>query len=310
LGQDWRRQLDFDLEFDCGPSGIVLFQTLKDFIRKKEQMPNAKDLIATGNLAAAVQETTQQVRNHPTDLTARITLFELLCLMGDLDRAEKQLDVVEQQRSQKDLGVQVYRNCLKAERERRRVFEQGIEPHFLGEPPAYVDLHMEAIACIREGKFSQAREVLDRAEEDRPALSGKFNGKLFQDFRDCNDLTAAVLEVVVHDKYTWLPLEQIRQIEIDPPKQLRDILWASARIISANEVKGEVIIPALYAGTSVSSDDSARLGRVTDWQKLSDDLYRGVGLRLFLVDETDHPLFELESIEFDGASAAAQSPPA
>jgi type VI secretion system protein ImpE len=273
-------------------------------------MPNAKDLIATGNLAAAVQETTQQVRNHPADLTARITLFELLCLMGDLDRAEKQLDVVEQQRSQKDLGVQVYRNCLKAERERRRVFEQGIEPHFLGEPPAYVDLHMEAIACIREGKFSQAREVLDRAEEDRPALSGKFNGKLFQDFRDCNDLTAAVLEVVVHDKYTWLPLEQIRQIEIDPPKQLRDILWASARIISANEVKGEVIIPALYAGTSVSSDDSARLGRVTDWQKLSDDLYRGVGLRLFLVDETDHPLFELESIEFDGAGAAAQSLPA
>lgn len=271
-------------------------------------MPNAKDLIATGNLVAAVQETTQQVRNHPADLTARITLFELLCLTGDFDRAEKQLDVVEQQRSQKDLGVQVYRNCLKAERERKRVFEQGIEPHFLGEPPAYVDLHMEAIACIRERKLSQARELLDRAEEERPALPGKFSGKPFQDFRDCNDLTAPVLELVVHDKYTWLPLEQIRQIEIDPPKQLRDILWASARIISVNGVTGEVIIPALYAGTSASSDDSARLGRVTDWQKLGDDVYRGIGLRLFQVDEEDHPLFELESIRFDGTSAAAQSP--
>jgi len=271
-------------------------------------MLNAKDLIASGNLVAAVQETTQQVRNHPTDATARITLFELLCLTGDLDRAEKQLDVVEQQRTQKDLGVQVYRNCLKAERERRRVFEEAVEPHFLGEPPAYVDLHIEAIACVREGKLSQARELLDRAEEERPALSGKFSGKPFQDFRNCNDLTAPVLELVVHDKYTWLPLEQIRQIEIDPPKQLRDILWASARIISANEVKGEVIIPALYYGTSASSDDSARLGRLTDWQKLSDDLYRGVGLHLFLVDEADHPLFELESVEFDAVRAAAQSP--
>ena len=270
-------------------------------------MPNAKDLIVTGNLVAAVQETTQQVRNHPADLTARITLFELLCLTGELDRAEKQLDVVEQQRSQKDLGVQVYRNCLKAERERRKVFEQGIEPHFLGEPPGYVDLHMEAISCIREGKLSQARELLDRAEEERPALPGKFGAKPFQDFRDCNDLTAPVLEVVVHDKYTWLPLEQIRQIEIDPPKQLRDMLWASGRLISTNGVTGEVIIPALYAGTSTSADDSARLGRLTDWQRLSDDLYRGVGLHLFLVGEEDHPLFELESIKFDGGAAVQSS---
>jgi type VI secretion system protein ImpE len=75
-----------------------------------------------------------------------------------------------------------------------------------------------------------------------------------------------------------------------------------------NDVKGEVIIPALYAGTSASSDDSVRLGRVTDWQTLGDDLYRGVGLHLFLVDEKDHPLFELESIQFDGTGAAVQSP--
>jgi type VI secretion system protein ImpE len=271
-------------------------------------MPNAKDLIAAGDLVAAVQETTQQVRNHPADLTARISLFELLCLTGELDRAEKQLDVVEQQRSQKDLGVQVYRNCLKAERERRKVFDQGVEPHFLGEPPAYVDLHMQAISCIREGRLSQAREVLDQAEEERPALPGKFNGKPFQDFRDCNDLTAPVLELFVHDKYTWLPLEQIRQIEIDRPKQLRDILWASGRIISTNGVTGEVVIPALYAGTSASSDDSMRLGRMTDWQRLSEELYRGLGLHLFLVDEADHSLFELESIQFDAPGAAVQPP--
>jgi type VI secretion system protein ImpE len=271
-------------------------------------MATAKDLIAAGNLAAAVQETTQQVRNHPADLTARITLFELLCLTGELDRAEKQLDVVEQQRTQKDLGVQVYRNCLKAERERRQVFEQGIEPHFLAEPPSYVDLHMQAIACLREGKLAQARELLDRAEEERPAFAGTMAGKPFEDFRDCNDLTAPVLELVVHDKYTWLPLEQIRSIEIDPPKQLRDILWGTARIISANGVEGEVVVPGLYAGTSGSANDSARLGRMTDWQALSDDLYRGIGLRLFLVDDADHPLFELGLVEFQGRAAASAQP--
>src|SRR5262245_15026654 len=262
-------------------------------------MPTAKDLIAAANLAGAVQEATRLVREHPADITARVTLFELLCLTGDLDRAEKQLDVVEQQRSQKDLGPQVYRNCLKAERQRKRVFEDGLEPHFLGEPPSYVDLHLEAIRWVKEGQLERARELLDKAEEERPALTGKIGSQTFTDFRDCNDLTGPVLELVVHDKYTWLPLEQIRQIDIDRPKQLRDMLWPSARIISTAGVAGEVVIPALYAGTSNHSDDMVRLGRKTDWQKLNDDLYQGLGLRLFFVGEADRSVFEISRVEFD-----------
>jgi protein involved in temperature-dependent protein secretion len=73
-------------------------------------MPNAKDLIATGNLVAAVQKPHSRCGTIPRPDGSDHS-FELLCLTGDFDRAEKQLDVVEQQRSQKDLGVQVYRNC-------------------------------------------------------------------------------------------------------------------------------------------------------------------------------------------------------
>jgi len=268
-------------------------------------MPTAKDLIAAADLAGALHAATQQVREHPADMTARLTLFELICLTGDLDRAEKQLDVLEQQREQKDLGVQVYRHCLKAERERRRVFAEGIEPHFLGEPPAYVDLNIQAICLVREGKIEQARQVLDQAEEDRPALPGRLNGNPFQDFRDYDDFVAPVLELVVHDKYTWLPLEQLRQIEVAPPKQLRDMLWASARLLSTSGVEGEVMLPALYAGTSLHANDSVRLGRMTEWQKLSEELYRAVGLRMFLIDGQEHSIFEIGKIEFDGASAKA-----
>lgn len=268
-------------------------------------MTKAKELLAQGNVAAAVQEATQQVRDHPADLTARLTLFELLCLTGELDRAEKQLDVLEQQREQKDLGAQVYRNCLKAERERRRVFAEGIEPHFLGEPPAYVDLHLQAICLVREGKIGQARQMLDQAEEERPALPGRLNGTAFEDFRDYDDFVAPILELVVHDKYTWLPLEQLRQIEVTPPRQLRDMMWASARLLSLSGVEGEVMLPALYAGTSLHANDSVRLGRMTEWQKLGEELYRAVGLRVFLVDGQEHSLFEMGNIEFDGASATA-----
>jgi type VI secretion system protein ImpE len=271
-------------------------------------MPTAKEMIAAGNLTAAIAEITQQVRNRPTDLTARITLFELLCLVGDLDRAEKQIDVVEQQRSQKDLGVQVYRNCLNAERERRRVFQEGIQPHFLKEPPSYVDLHLEAICCVREGKLSQARELLDRAEEERPAFPGKLGGVAFKDFRDGDDFTAPVVEIVVHDKYTWLPIELLRLFVISSPKPLRDMIWASARVLSGGGVVGDVLVPVLYPGTSQHANDSVRLGRMTEWQTTGEALVRPVGLRVFLVDDQDHAFFELGSVEFgEPGSAVAES---
>ena len=141
------------------------------------------ELIRLGNLTGAIQEATQQVRNHPADSKARTSLFELLCLTGEFDRAEKQLDVLEQQREKSDLGVQVYRNCVRAERQRHRLYTEGVEPHFLNEPPAYVDLLLEGIRHIKLGRNLEARRALDQAEEARPALSGKRDDKSFKDFR-------------------------------------------------------------------------------------------------------------------------------
>ena len=76
----------------------------------------------------------------------------------------------------------VYRANMKAEEERRRVFAEGVQPHFLSEPPAYVDLHVAALSQIIRGEIAEARATLDRAEEERPAIAGKLDGQEFQDF--------------------------------------------------------------------------------------------------------------------------------
>jgi len=269
-------------------------------------MANTKELIAQGDLTAALQEVTRELREKPAEMTARVTLFELLCLTGELDRAEKHLDIIEQQRAQKDLGVQVYRNCLKAERERRQVFNEGHEPHFLSVPPSYVDLHLQAISLARQGQHQQARELLDRAEEERPAQPGRLNDSPFKDFRDYDDFVGPVLELIVHDKYTWVPFEHLKRIEVQPPKQLRDMIWSSARLISTSGVEGEVLVPVVYAGTSASSNDAVRLGRLTEWVELNSDLYRAIGLKTFLIDDQDHPIFAAKSVDFD-RSAAVQA---
>src|SRR5215813_575768 len=261
-------------------------------------MKTAEELLARGELQAAIHELTGQVKNSPADVRGRTFLFELLVFAGEWDRAERQLDVIGQQNVKSEVGVEVYKNNIRAERDRARLFSDGLQPHFLAEPPAYTDLHLEAINRIREGNVREARELVDRAEEERPALMGRLNDTPFLDFRDYNDLLGPILELIVGNKYTWLPLERVTRVNISAPKHLRDLMWAAARVETVEGTIGEVFIPALYCGSSKHPDDRIKLGRMTDWNEIGEGLYSGAGLRLFLVDGRDRPILEARRIKF------------
>src|SRR5262249_6143882 len=223
-------------------------------------MNEAKELLTAGQLDQAIESLLRHVKANPNDSASRTFLFELSCLAGDWDRAERQLDVIGHQSTEAQLGVMVYRANISAERERQRVFAEGVQPHFLREPPAYIDLCVAALDLVKRGQLNEARARLDRAEEERPAIAGNLGEKEFQDFRDYDDFIAPVLELIVKDKYVWLPLEQIKSIQISPPRQLRDMIWASARVEATDGTIGEVYMPSLYADTSGSANDQLRLG--------------------------------------------------
>jgi type VI secretion system protein ImpE len=261
-------------------------------------MMNPKELLDAGHLAAAIEQLNQEVRTHPSDAHRRTFLFELLCFAGDYPRAERQLDVIAQQETAAEVGVQVYRNVLVAESTRRRLFSEGLRPHFLFDPPAYVQLHLEAISRLREANAVEAEALLETAANARPDLKGQIEGEPFADFRDGDDLLAPVLELIVHNMYIWLPFEQIKQLTIAAPKRLRDLLWIPAQIEAHQGPVGEVFLPVLYADSSQHADERVKLGRMTEWQAAADGLIRGVGQRLFFIDGQDRGVLEVRGLEF------------
>jgi type VI secretion system protein ImpE len=268
-------------------------------------MTQAKELFQAGKLQEAIEQLVGEVKANPTDAARRTFLFELSCFAGDWERAERQLDVIGHQSAQAELGVMIYRAKIKAEQERRRLFEEGIQPHFLQEPPPYIDLFLAALNKLRQGQSTEAHETLEQAEEERPAISGRLGDQEFKDFRDYDDFVAPVLEIIVKDRYVWIPFEQIKRMEISPPKQLRDLLWASARVEALDGTIGEVYVPSLYAGSSGEDDDQVRLGRATNWKPVGEDLYRAVGLRLFVADGEEKSLFEMGAVEFNQAEPSS-----
>lgn len=258
----------------------------------------AEELLKDGQLLTAVEQLNQEVRSRPTDIQRRTFLFELLCFAGDCQRAERQLDVLAHQSATAEIGVQVYRHILTAEQTRQRLFSEGVQPNFLFSPPSYVHFHLEALQQLCNQQPAEAVALLEQSQSSQPPRTGNLAGQPFMEWRDGDDLLAPFLEIIIHDKYVWLPFEQIKDLHITPPKRLRDLLWVPATLEAHSGPVGEVFLPVLYPDSHRHADERVKLGRVTEWINMGEGVTLGAGQHLFFVDGQDKGILEVRDIEF------------
>jgi type VI secretion system protein ImpE len=230
---------------------------------------SAKELFQAGKLNEAIEALGVEVRDNPTDARRRTFLFELLCFKGDYDRAEKHLNVLADATPDSRVGAVLYFSALHAERLRQDLFAKKDYPVV----PASGD-----------------------------ARKGSLNGQPFETLEDADPRVGPRLELFAAGAYLWIPFEHIESIELEPPKRLRDLLWAPALVRTGPAFKekelGEVLLPVLAPFSWKHPDDNVKLGRATEW---SDDLPSGQ--RMFSVDGEDVPLLDIRKIEFEPAGS-------
>ncbi len=262
---------------------------------------NAKELLDAGRLSAAIEQLNEDVRAHPADARLRTFLFEALCFAGDYQRARRQLDTLGQLNVQLESAAAMYRNILAAEQARVAVATEDQLPVFLLEPPAFASLYLAALHRLREGNAVDARALLMQATESQPAVSGEIDGQPFTDFSDADPFLGPFLEVIVNGRYAWVPFVQIKRFAIEAPRRLRDLLWAEATLETIGGSSGKVLLPVLYSSSFRHPDEQVRLGRATDWEKFGENLVRGRGQRMFLVDDGEKSMLQCREVEFDAA---------
>jgi type VI secretion system protein ImpE len=268
-----------------------------------------QDHYQAGRLQEAVAAATEAVRLCPTDQASRGFLTELLCFAGELERADRQLEVLAQQGPESAVGIALFRQLVRAEQARQQFYAEGRVPEFLEPPSPWLRLHLEASIHVRNGEPAEAARLLAEAEGQRPKVAGTCDGRPFTDLRDLDDLTACFFEVLTSTgKYYWVPVERVESLEFSPPRRARDLLWRRARMIVRGGPDGEVFLPALYAGASAEADDRLRLGRMTEWRGGDGLPVRGAGQRTFLVGGDDRPILELQALTIDQPAAAPAGP--
>jgi type VI secretion system protein ImpE len=261
---------------------------------------SVQELFSTGQIAQAVEIVTADVKKKPGDLDSRALLAQLLCFKGELERADKQLDVISTQSPESAMTVALFRQLIRGEQARVDFHSGGRVPEFLTEPSESLRLVLKAGIALRENHPAEAVELLTEAEEKRPEVKGTCNGKPFEDFRDLDDFYVGFFEVLTSTgKYYWIPTEKIRRIEFHEPGSPRDLFWREVEMDVDQGPEGVVYLPVIYYGSSDSDDEIIQRGLATDWFEPESGPVRGIGQRMFLMGEEDISMMDLQELEFE-----------
>jgi type VI secretion system protein ImpE len=221
-------------------------------------------------------------------------------IRGDHGRADGQLDTIMSLEAGAAATVVPVRHLLRAATARRDFFASAQLPSFLDDGPTPVmRLLVEAFVHLRAGDAARAGGLAAEAERLRPALAGRHGEEAFSDFRDLDDLTTGVFEVLTKTgKYYWIPAERVERLEFAKPERPLDLLWRPVRMAVRDAFDADVHMPAIY-GLLDGADDASLLGRRTDWVGEEPAPVRGLGQRTFLLDgEREAGIMELSTVQF------------
>lgn len=262
---------------------------------------NVKDLIRSGRLTQARKLLVEDVRTSPCNAASRAHLFQVLLFMGEWDKALNHLELLAGQGDSADPGFQVYKDMIAAQKKREDVYRLQQRPDFWPEPPSYGAHYVKALEMLSTGDFDVASELFKTIDAMKPVQPCVINGQAKAGFINTDSVLSHVIEAFEFDRYYWIPISSIRELRIEPPRTLFDLLWAKAHVTTWTNLTTTCFLPVLYPDSPYHEDDQVRMGKVTQWQTMGPMLARGLGQQVFQAGDEDISLLEVTTVEFGNA---------
>ena len=256
-------------------------------------MNAADDLLREGDLDGARKALVEIARRSPGDIPTRLFLFQLLCVMGDWDKAIKQLATLAQLSPEAQMLSVVYGQAIEAERVRETVFA-GMEVASIHGQSEWPSLIARALQLEASGKQDEADTHREAAFAQAPDTPGIIDGSRFDWIADADPRFGPCIEAVIHGRYGLLAFADIAGLSSEGPHDLRDIAWIPVEIRMKSGASVAALLPTRYPGSSDISHE--RLARVTSW----DEQGVGSGQHLWALSGGDDvDLLAVRALVFD-----------
>ena len=268
---------------------------------------DAESALRAGDPRAALQHLTSAVRAKPADSKLRIFLAQLLCVLGQWERAHTQLNVVADMDAETVAMRETVGHAIRCELIRAKVFSGNRTPMVFGQPDEWLALLIESLLQKGQGNTTMSDDLAARAFDAAPEVTGKVDGAPFTWLADADSRLGPVLEACVNGRYYWVPFSRLSRVELEAPEDLRDCVWTPANLMFSNGGETVALIPTRYPGSESSEDGAICLARKTDWVDAGNDRWFGLGQRLFATDAAEHAIMSVRTIELDDAPAVAEA---
>ncbi|XQW83479.1 type VI secretion system accessory protein TagJ [Thalassotalea piscium] len=253
-------------------------------------MKKIQEMLQEGRLTDSIAYLEGQLRDDPLNVNFKSSLIELLCINGELERADKQLNSMVQKHPDFLIGASNLRQLIHAEQSRQDFLIGKAVPCLFSDLDEYIEAFMKLRVEINQGEQSSIKESSFALEEKRPEVAMQLNGEEVNEFRDLDDTLGAFIEIFGTDgKYYIAQLKDIDYINFKPVNSIIEQVWRRVDISIKDGPSGEAHIPVVYAN---SNTEAEKLGRETDWQELAPDVLTGVGQKMWFVNDQAVPMSE------------------
>lgn len=265
---------------------------------------DAETLLRTGDPRGALAKLTDAVRAKPADAALRIFLAQLLCVLGQWERAHTQLNVVAEMDKLAIPMRETVGHAIRCELLRAQVFAGKRSPMVFGQPDQWLALLIESLLQAGQGEEALSRDLAARAFDAAPTVSGRIDGQPFEWIMDADSRLGPVLEACVNGRYYWVPFSRLSKVSLEKPEDLRDCVWLPANLQFTNGGETVALVPARYSGSHESDDGLICLARKTVWREIGPDRFAGLGQRVLATDAGEYDLLGVRSIELDEVPSA------
>lgn len=273
-------------------------------------MTRSAELLQAADPAGALKALTDEIKAKPGDSKLRVFMVQLLCVLGQWERALNQLTVAAELDALAIPMKQVYGEAIRCEGLRAEVFAGKRTPMVFGQPDEWLALLLESLLRQGSGDAAMAEDLRQRAFDAAPASPGSIDGQAFDWLADADMRIGPVLEAFVNGRYYWVPFERLAQVKFEEPEDLRDFVWLPANLLFENGGETLALIPTRYPGSESCDDGALRLARKTEWRELRPDVWAGWGQRMWsssIGEGSEHPMLDVREIAFAPGTSSAQA---